>query len=166
VVGSHGQSTQGASRRASGPIRAFKLTEIESWPECVEILIEGEVDREATEVFRDALEGALDCDRLYVIVDLARCELIDVAAAKLLVVAHAHLSARGAQLLIFGAAGQVRRALDAIEAFDSRVLVVEEAGSRSGRERSSDRVPPPPRGGLRRAVLSRLWAKSSTRPAD
>jgi anti-anti-sigma factor len=102
--------------------RAFRVTEIESWPECLEILIEGEVDRRAAEQLRDTLERAVDSDHLYLLIDLERCDFIDVVAVKLLVVAHAQASARGEELLIFGATERVRRAIEAVEAFDDRVL--------------------------------------------
>jgi anti-anti-sigma factor len=102
--------------------RTFRVTEIESWPECLELLIEGEVDRFAAAEFEETLERAVESNHLYVLVDLDRCELIDVVAVKLLVVAHALLSAQGTELLIFGATDQVRDAIDAVEAFDSRVL--------------------------------------------
>jgi anti-anti-sigma factor len=102
--------------------RAFRMSEIESWPECLELLIEGEVDRFAAARLQDGLERAVDSDHLYVLVDLDRCDFIDVIAVKLLVVAHAQLSARHQEMLIFGATDQVRRAIEAVEAFDSRVL--------------------------------------------
>jgi anti-anti-sigma regulatory factor len=105
------------------PHRPFRLDQVESWPECLEILIEGELDLPATEVLRDALERALDSDRLYVIVDLDRCEWIDIDAVKLLVVAHAHHSSRGEEFLIFGATDLVRRRIEGIHAFDDRVLL-------------------------------------------
>jgi anti-anti-sigma factor len=102
--------------------RAFRVTEIESWSECLELLVEGEVDRVAAARLEETLERALESDHLYVLVDLDRCELIDVVAVKLLVVAYALLSAQGAELLIFGASGPVRGAIEAVEAFDERVL--------------------------------------------
>jgi anti-anti-sigma factor len=103
--------------------RPFRLGEVESWPECLEILIEGELDLPASETLRDSLERALDSDHLYVIVDLDRCEAIDIVAVKLLVVAHAHHSSRGEEFLIFGARGGVRRRIEGIHAFDDRVLL-------------------------------------------
>ena len=105
------------------PHRPFRLDEVESWSECLEILIEGALDLPASEILRDALERALDSDRLYVIVDLDRCESIDIVAVKLLVVAHAHHSSRGEEFLIFGASGLVRRKIDGVRAFDDRVLL-------------------------------------------
>ncbi len=110
------------------PHRPFKLDEVESWPECLEILIEGELDLLASEVLGDALERALDSDHLYVIVDLGRCESIDIVAVKLLVVAHAHHSSRGEEFLIFGATGGVRRRIEGIHAFDDRVLLPTASG--------------------------------------
>jgi len=105
------------------PNRPFRLGEIESWPECLEILIEGELDLLACDVLRDSLERALDSDHLYVIVDLDRCESIDIVAVKLLVVAHAHHSSRGEEFLIFGARGAVLRRIEGVHAFDDRVLL-------------------------------------------
>lgn len=102
--------------------RAFSVTEIESWPECLELLVEGEVDRIAAARIEETLLRAVEADHLYVLVDLDRCERLDVVAVKLLVVAHALLSAQGAELLIFGATGPVRGAIEAVEAFDGRVL--------------------------------------------
>jgi anti-anti-sigma factor len=102
--------------------RAFSVTEIESWPECLEVLIEGEVDRFAAVELQDTLERAAESDHLFVLVDLDRCEFIDVLAVKLLVVAYAQVSSRCQEMLIFGAADQVRSAIEAVEAFDDRVL--------------------------------------------
>jgi anti-anti-sigma regulatory factor len=102
--------------------RAFRVTEVESWPECLEILVEGEVDRVAATALGGSLERAVESTHQYVVVDLERCELLDVVAVKLLVVAHAHLSAQGQEMLIFGAADRVRGAIEAVEAFDDRVL--------------------------------------------
>ena len=137
-------------------VRAFKLTEVESWPQCLEILIEGEVDIGVTELFGDALGRAVDLDHLFVMVDLDRCEFIDIVAVKLLVVAQAQLSSRGQKLLIFGATGQVRRLLEAVEAFDSRVLVADAGDSPRDHEPFSSDVPPEPQDGRGRAALSRL----------
>ena len=103
--------------------RPFRLDEVESWSECVEILVEGKLDLPGCEILRDALERALDSDHLYVIVDLDRCASIDIVAVKLLVVAHAHHSSRGEEFLIFGARGEVRRMIEGIHAFDDRVLL-------------------------------------------
>ena len=105
------------------PHRPFKLNEVESWPECLELLIEGELDLAACEVLRDALERALGSDHLYVIVDLDRCESIDIVAVKLLVVAYMHHSSRGEEFPIFGATGPVRRRIEGVHAFDDRVLL-------------------------------------------
>jgi anti-anti-sigma regulatory factor len=102
--------------------RAFRVTEIESWPECLELLIEGEVDRFAAAEFEGVLLRAVESNHLYLLVDLDRCELIDVVAVKLLVVAHALLSAQGTEMLIFGATDRVRGAIEAVEAFDGRAL--------------------------------------------
>jgi anti-anti-sigma factor len=102
--------------------RAFRVTEIESWPECLELLIEGDLDLIAAAEFEATLERAVESDHLYVLIDLDRCEFIDVVAVKLLIVAQVRLSAQGTEVLIFGATDQVRGAIDAVEAFDSRVL--------------------------------------------
>jgi anti-anti-sigma factor len=98
------------------------MTEIESWPECLELLVEGDLDLIAVAEFEETLERAVESDHLYVLVDLDRCEFIDVVAVKLLVLAHARLSAQGTELLIFGATDRVRGVIDAVEAFDGRVL--------------------------------------------
>jgi anti-anti-sigma factor len=105
------------------PHRPFRLDEVESSPECLEILIEGDVDLAASEILRDSLQRALDSDHLYVIVDLDRCESIDIVAVKLLVVAHAHHSSRGEEFLIFGARRGVLREIEGVHAFDDRVLL-------------------------------------------
>jgi anti-anti-sigma regulatory factor len=86
------------------------------------------VQEASGEVLRDALERALDADRLYVIVDLDRCTSIDIVAVKLLVVAHAHHSSRGEEFLIFGATDLVRRRIEGIHAFDDRVLLPTTSG--------------------------------------
>jgi hypothetical protein len=40
------------------PGRQFRLIEIESWPECREVIVEGRVDREAIESFDACLLSA------------------------------------------------------------------------------------------------------------
>jgi hypothetical protein len=50
--------------------RAFRVTEIESWPECLELLIEGEVDWFVAAEFEETLERAVESDHLYLLVDL------------------------------------------------------------------------------------------------
>ena len=105
--------------------RAFKLSEQVSWPECLEVLIEGGVDRAAATELEGVLERAADSDHLYVIVDLERCQAIDIGAAKHLVVAYQQLSSQGRRLMIFGARAGVRHRLEAIEAFDARVLIAD-----------------------------------------
>jgi anti-anti-sigma factor len=97
------------------------VSHVES-PGCQEVLLEGELDAGSIAEFEGALDRAVDSDHLHLLVDLGRCEFIDVAAVKLLVVTQEHLSGRGGELVIPGATGQVRRMLELVNAFDRRVL--------------------------------------------
>jgi anti-anti-sigma regulatory factor len=112
----------GASPRDARP-RAFRLSQIESWPECLEIIVEGRVDSSATGEFEASLQRVVETDHDYVLIDLDRCEFIDIVAVKLLVVTQELLFCRAQELLLFGATGQVRRMLEQVEAFDPRVLL-------------------------------------------
>jgi hypothetical protein len=62
------------------PHRPFRLDQVESWPECLEILIEGELDLPATEILRGTLERALDADRLFGATDLVRRKIEGIHA--------------------------------------------------------------------------------------
>jgi anti-anti-sigma regulatory factor len=103
--------------------RPFRLSQIESWPECLEIIVEGRVDSSATDEFEASLQRVVETDHDYVLIDLDRCQFIDVVAVKQLVVTQEHLFCRGQELLLFGATGQVRRMLEQVDAFDPRVLL-------------------------------------------
>jgi anti-anti-sigma factor len=137
-------------------VRPFKLTEVESWPEGLEILIEGELDAGSAEEFDQSLDRALDSAHLYVMIDLDRCEFIDVAVVKLLVVAQEQLLCRGHELLIFAATGQVRRMLEVVEAFDRRVLIGAPGDAPAAHERSPAAEDGSAQTGRGWAALSRL----------
>ncbi len=102
----------------AGPTRPFRLTEIESWPECREVIVEGGVGPETIGEFEACLTGALESHHDIVLIDLDRCEAIDVEAAKQLVVTWQRLSDQGRELLVFGAEGRVREILDRVGPFD------------------------------------------------
>jgi anti-anti-sigma regulatory factor len=115
---------EGATPAPDARPRPFRLSQIESWPECLEIIVEGSVDSSsATDEFEARLQRVVETDHDYVLIDLDRCQFIDVVAVKQLVVTQELLFCRGQELLLFGARGQVRRILEQIEAFDPRVLL-------------------------------------------
>jgi anti-anti-sigma factor len=89
--------------------RAFKLTEKKSSPECLEILIEGELDLAVSEHLATSLGQAQLPEHHYVLIDLERCEFIDLSALAILVRAETQLANHAKELLIFAAHGQARR---------------------------------------------------------
>jgi anti-anti-sigma regulatory factor len=115
--------------------RPFRLVEVESWPECREVIVEGRLEREALGEFDDCLLRALEAPHDYLLIDLDRCEGIDVEAVKQLVIARQRFSDQQRELVVFGAEGPVREMLEKVGAFE--IL-------RSGREateaRASDRL--------------------------
>jgi anti-anti-sigma regulatory factor len=113
--------------------RSFRLSEIESWPECREVIVEGSVDFRVLDQFADCLERLPESDNDYVIVDLDRCEFLDVVAIKQLVVAREVLSAQRCEMLIFGARDQMRRRLETVGAFDCDPVSPTVAGPFDGR---------------------------------
>jgi anti-anti-sigma regulatory factor len=102
------------------PQRTFRLLEVESWPECREVIVEGGVDRERVGEFDACLLRALEAHHDYLLIDFDRCESIDVMAVKQLVVARQRFSDQQRELLVFGAAGEVRSILERVGAFDCR----------------------------------------------
>jgi anti-anti-sigma regulatory factor len=100
------------------PSRPFRLREVESWRGCLEIIVEGGIDPGTAVKLEECLERVVDSDHEYVLIDLDRCGFIDVAAVKHLVLVRQFLSDRQAELLIFGAAGQVRALLEDVGALD------------------------------------------------
>lgn len=107
-----------AEGRRGVPARPFRLIEVESWPECREVIVEGRVGPEANAEFEACLLRALESDHDWVLFDFDRCEYLDLDAAKQLVVLWQRLSDQRRELLVFGAVGQVRRVLEGIGAFD------------------------------------------------
>jgi anti-anti-sigma factor len=100
----------------------FALSERNIWPGCREIAVKGELDLAASEPFRIALERAKR-DRHHVLIDLSRCEFVDVHTLAILVQAHRSLDARGRQLLLCGVQGQVRRLLSLTAAAEAGLQV-------------------------------------------
>jgi anti-anti-sigma factor len=88
----------------------FALSEREIWPACREIAIEGELDLAVSERLRVVLDRAV-AERQHVLIDLSRCDFLDVRALAVLIQADRDLRAHGRQLLLQGAHGQVRRLL-------------------------------------------------------
>jgi anti-anti-sigma regulatory factor len=131
----------------------LRLHEVESWPECREVIVEGRLDAKASGRWDHCLRRIEDSDHDHVIIDLDRCESIDAAAVKRLVVVRELLSAESRELLVFGAVGEVRRKLEDIGAFDCDPAAPALPGpgqdlGRGGRARA--------RGAPRRGPLSHL----------
>ena len=89
----------------------FRLSEQDLWPGCHEIDVAGELDLAVSFELGAALDRAVD-NRLHVLIDLSRCEFIDVSGVAALVRGHERLTAHGLQLLLYGVHGQVRRLLN------------------------------------------------------
>jgi anti-anti-sigma factor len=89
-------------------MRAFKLTEWQPSPGCLEILVEGELDLAVSAQLRRALTKAAAVAWRRVVVDLEECEFIDLSALEILIRARAR-APEGQELSIVGAKGQVRR---------------------------------------------------------
>jgi anti-anti-sigma factor len=89
-------------------MRAFKLTERRPSPDCLEILVEGELDLAVSEQLHRALTSAAAVACRCVVVDLEDCEFIDLSALEILIQARARTT-EDQEVLIFGAKGQVRR---------------------------------------------------------
>jgi hypothetical protein len=90
-------------------VRAFKLTEKQSRPGGLEILVEGEVDLAVCEQWSGTLRKAAERqDVAYVLIDLAQAE--------------ANMVAEGQELRVFGAAGQAQRILAQTELIAMRSL--------------------------------------------
>jgi anti-anti-sigma regulatory factor len=100
----------------AGPRRPFRLTEIESWPECREVIVEGGVGPETIGEFEACLTRALESRHDLILIDLDRCDAIDVEGAKQLLIAWQRISDQQRELLVFGATGKVREILERIGA--------------------------------------------------
>jgi anti-anti-sigma factor len=121
---SHLQRRDRFQRAPAFSPRAFKLIERQPAPDCLEILVEGELDLAVSERLRHALAKATACR--CVVVDLEQCEFIDLSAVEILVEARVRArAAEGRELSIFGAKGQVRRlfALTGTATFGDRPLL-------------------------------------------
>jgi len=88
----------------------FKLSENEIWPGCREIEIQGELDLAVSGEFEAALNRAVERGQ-DVLVDLSACAFIDVSGLEVLLRGAQRLRARGRDLLLSGAQGQVERLL-------------------------------------------------------
>jgi len=80
---------------------ALRLREVESWPECREVIVEGRLDAKASGRWDDCLRRIEDSDHDHVIIDLDRCESIGATAVKRLIVVRELLSAESRELLVF-----------------------------------------------------------------
>lgn len=99
----------------SGPGR---VVELEIWSGCQELIVEGAIDSRTIGEFQDCLRRIVDSDHDLVLVDLDRCDFLDVAAVKQLVVARELLSCRRCEMLVFAPEGQARGLLQRVGAFD------------------------------------------------
>jgi anti-anti-sigma regulatory factor len=104
----------------AGPRRPFRLTEIESWPECREVIVEGGVGPETIGEFEACLTRALESPHDLILIDLDRCEAIDVEGAKQLLITRQRLSDQRREMLLFGAEGKMREILERIGALEPR----------------------------------------------
>ena len=100
-------------------MRPFRLREEVSWPECLEVLVEGELDRAVAPRMQAALELAIGFAYPYVIVDLDRCEFIDAGGLAVIHAAHRQMLQAGQELMICGASGQVRRVIELTGVFEA-----------------------------------------------
>jgi anti-anti-sigma factor len=106
-------------------VRAFKLTEKVCWAECLEILVEGELDLATAEQLREALDETVGSGPVYVVLDLERCDFLDATALSAMVEAQRSLAANGQELLVYAARGQAERLLSVTAALDRRCVFAE-----------------------------------------
>jgi anti-anti-sigma factor len=99
----------------------FAISEMDIWPGCREIEVEGELDLAVSERLRVALQRATE-QRHHVLVDLSRCDFLDARALAVLIEAHQSLQEHGCQLLLYGVQGQVRRILSVSAATETGLL--------------------------------------------
>jgi anti-anti-sigma factor len=111
--------------RKEASVRAFKLTEKVCWAECLEILIEGELDMATAGQLRDALDETVGSGPVYVVIDLQRCEFLDATALSAMVDAQRRLADNGQELLVYAAGGQAERLLTVTAALDRRCVFAE-----------------------------------------
>ncbi|HYJ22641.1 MAG TPA: STAS domain-containing protein [Solirubrobacterales bacterium] len=101
-------------------MRAFRLIERDSSPGCRRIEIEGEVDLAVLDHLRAALRGAERSRR--VLIDLERCDFIDLAALALLVRAGCGGQATKRWITVYGSAGQPLRLFMVVGLADGLIL--------------------------------------------
>ena len=104
----------------------FALSEKEVWPGCREIEIEGELDLAVSDRLNTAIERATK-ERHHILVNLSRCEFIDVSALTVLVQGHRSLQEHGRQLLLCGVQGQVRRLLSITGVSETGLMATSDA---------------------------------------
>jgi len=116
-------------------VRAFDLLERDSSPGCRRIQIEGELDLAVVPRLRQALGRAERSRR--VLIDLERCDFIDLAALALLVQAGREGQAADRWLTVYGAGGQPLRLFEMLGLAEALIL---RAGPRAPcRDRSANR---------------------------
>lgn len=92
-------------------MRPFRLLERESSPGCHRIQVEGELDLAVADRLREALRRVEGSRR--VLIDLERCDFVDLAALALLVRACSEARAGNRWITVYGARGQPLRLLEA-----------------------------------------------------
>jgi anti-anti-sigma factor len=88
----------------------FELSKNEIWPGCQEIEVQGELDLAVSGELEAAVDRAVKRGQ-DVLVDLSTCEFIDVSGLEVLLRGAQSLRARGRELLLSGARGQVEHLL-------------------------------------------------------
>jgi anti-sigma B factor antagonist len=91
-------------------MQSFRLTERQSRPGCLEILVEGEIDLAVADQLEQALERA-DSQCREVLIGLQDCEFIDSTAIAVIVHAHNRMAAEGRRVAVYGPSSQVHRIL-------------------------------------------------------
>lgn len=91
-------------------VTPFSLSTHELWPGCLEIAIEGELDRSVIDRLQSVLDQAA-VERCNVLLDFTACDFIDAAALAVLVHSQQKLKEGRRQLLLHGSQGQVRHLL-------------------------------------------------------
>jgi anti-anti-sigma factor len=106
-------------------VEAFKLTEKELHPGCLEIQVEGELDLAVADQLQEILDRVVD-EYARVLINLENCEFIDSTGIALVLRAHHQMAKQGRCLALYGPSSQVLRTLS-ITGLTNNGLVFESA---------------------------------------
>ncbi len=107
--------------RPAGPSAALEIEQTVVWAEARQISIRGELDRAGADVLRSVLADTMGSGLPCIVLDLSRCQLLDVAALDVVLGMELELAANGQELVVDGATGQVERLIASADASSPKV---------------------------------------------